>query len=63
MIYIAIDDSSKEAKAFLELLKLEKFAHIYKEPNSTTKKAIEDAISGKTKKASSAAQLFKDLAS
>jgi len=37
------------------------FAKILKEPNTATKKAIEDARKGKTRKAKSLDQLFTDL--
>lgn len=62
MVYLSLDDMRKKAKKILDLLALYSFAQLNKEPNKTTKKAIEEARSGKTKKAESLAQLFSDLA-
>jgi hypothetical protein len=61
MTYITIDTKTKQAKKFVELIETMPFAKIHKEPNSTTKKAIEDARRGLTKKAKSLPQLFIDL--
>ncbi len=33
MVYVAIDDSSKEGKALIDYLALQNFTHIYKEPS------------------------------
>ena len=51
MTYITIDTKTKQAQKFVELLETLPFAKILKEPNAGTKKAIEDARKGKTKKA------------
>lgn len=61
MTYITIDTKTKQAQKFVELLETLPFAKILKEPNAGTKKAIEDARKGKTKKATSLEQLFTDL--
>jgi hypothetical protein len=61
MIYLAIDDKTKESKAMLEFLALQKYTHIYKEPNTVTKKAIAEARAGKANKVDSLKNLFKEL--
>ncbi len=61
MTYITIDTKTKQAQKFVELLETLPFAKILKEPNATTKKAIEDARNGKTRKAKSLDNLFNDL--
>ncbi len=61
MTYISIDTKTKQAQKFVELLETLPFAKILKEPNATTKKAIANARNGKTHKAASLDQLFKDL--
>ncbi|MES2701808.1 MAG: type II toxin-antitoxin system RelB/DinJ family antitoxin [Bacteroidota bacterium] len=61
MTYITIDTKTKQAKKFVELLETLPFAKILTEPNAVTKKAIESARKGKTKKAQSVDQLFSDL--
>ena len=50
MTYITIDTKTKQAKKFVELIETLPFAKILKEPNSVTKKAIEDARKNKTAK-------------
>jgi len=61
MTYITIDTKTKQAKKFVELIETMPFAKILKEPNTATKKAIEQARKGKTHKAASLDQLFADL--
>lgn len=61
MTYISIDTKTKQARKFVELIETMPFAKILKEPNSRTKKSIEDARKGKTHKADSLQQLFTDL--
>ena len=61
MTYISIDTKTKQAQKFVELLETLPFVKIHKEPNANTKKAIEDARKGKTRKAKSLDQLFTDL--
>jgi len=61
MTYVTIDTKTKQAKKFVELIETLPFAKILKDPNVLTKKAIEDARKGKTRKAGSLEQLFTDL--
>jgi antitoxin component of RelBE/YafQ-DinJ toxin-antitoxin module len=61
MTYITIDTKTAQAKKLVELIETLPFAKIIKEPNAVTKKAIEDARKGKTRKASSIKQLFAEL--
>lgn len=61
MTYISIDTKTRQAKKFVELIETLPFAKILKEPNATTKKAIENARQGRTHKARSLEQLFSDL--
>jgi hypothetical protein len=61
MVYLAIDDKTKESKAIIEFLALQKYTHIYKEPNRTTQKAITEARAGKTNKVNNLKTLFKEL--
>jgi len=61
MTYVTIDTKTKQAKKFVELIETLPFAKILKDPNATTKKAIEDARKGRTRKARSLKQLFHDL--
>jgi antitoxin component of RelBE/YafQ-DinJ toxin-antitoxin module len=61
MTYITIDTKTKQAQKFVELIETMPFAKILKEPNSATRKAIQDAEKGKTHKAKSLEQLFADL--
>ena len=61
MTYISIDTKSKQAQKFVELIETMPFAKILKEPNATTKKAIEDARKGKVHKAKSLDDLFDKL--
>lgn len=61
MTYITIDTKTRQAKKFVELIETLPFAKVLKDPNTVTKKAIEDARKGKTRKAKSLKQLFTDL--
>ena len=61
MTYITIDTKTKQAKKFVELIETMPFAKILKEPNKATKKAIDDARKGRTKKVATLEQLFSDL--
>ena len=61
MTYISIDTKSKQAQKFVELIETMPFAKILKEPNTATKKAINEARNGKAHKAATLDQLFKTL--
>jgi antitoxin component of RelBE/YafQ-DinJ toxin-antitoxin module len=61
MTYITIDTKTRQAKKFVELIETLPFAKILDDPNAVTKKAINDARNGKTRKAASLKQLFTDL--
>ena len=61
MTYVTIDTKTRQAKKFVELIETLPFAKVLKDPNALTKKAIEDARKGKTRKAGSLKQLFTDL--
>lgn len=61
MTYITIDTKTKQAKKFVELIETLPFAKILKEPNDRTKRSIEEARKGKTRRAASLDQLFADL--
>lgn len=50
MTYIRIDTKTKQAKKFVELIETMPFAEILKEPNSTTKSAMDNAKKGKITK-------------
>jgi hypothetical protein len=56
-----IDTKTKQAKKILEFIETLPFVKIHKEPNRRTRKSIEDARKGKTRKAESLEQLFADL--
>lgn len=61
MIYITIDTKTRQAKKFVELIETLPFAKILKDPNAATKKAIEDARKGKTKKYRNTKELISSL--
>ena len=61
MTYITIDTKTRQARKFVELIETLSFAKILDNPNAITKKAINDARNGKTRKAGSLKQLFTDL--
>ena len=61
MTYITINTKSRQAKKFVELIETLPFAKILKDPNAVTKKAMQDAKKGRTRKAESLKQLFDDL--
>jgi hypothetical protein len=61
MTYIRIDTKTKQAKKFVELIETMPFAEILKEPNNTTKKAMENVVKGKTTKYRSAKELIASL--
>ncbi len=61
MTFLSIDTTTKQAKKFVELAETLPFAKIIKEPNTATKKAIEDVKRGKTYKAKSLSKLFTEL--
>jgi hypothetical protein len=61
MIYIAIDNSSATAKKMVQLIEEMPFATIYREFNSTTKKAFKEIKEGKTIKAKNVNDLFEKL--
>jgi uncharacterized protein YwgA len=61
MTYITIDTKTRQAKKFVELIETLPFAKILKDPNVTTKKAIEDARKGKTKKYRNIKELISSL--
>jgi antitoxin component of RelBE/YafQ-DinJ toxin-antitoxin module len=58
MTYITIDTKTRQAKKFVELIETLPFAKILKDPNATTKKAIEDARKGKTRKHKNSKELI-----
>ena len=58
MTYIAIDTDKKQAALFLEYVKTLPFVKVYSEPNTETRKAIEDAKKGRTKKFKNAKALI-----
>jgi RNase H-fold protein (predicted Holliday junction resolvase) len=61
MTYIRIDTKTKQAKKFVELIETMPFAEILKEPNNTTKKAMESVVKGKTTKYKNAKELIASL--
>lgn len=61
MTYVTIDTKTAQAKKLVELIETLPFAKIIKEPNSVTKKAIDDVRKGKTFKAKSLKHLFAEL--
>ncbi len=61
MTYIRINTKSKQAKKFVELVETMPFAEILQEPNSATKKAMEDAKKGKSRKHPNASNLIASL--
>ncbi len=61
MTYITIDTKSRQAQKFVELIETLPFAKILKEPNTITKKAIQEARAGKTHKFKSVDELFNTL--
>lgn len=61
MTYITIDTKTAQAKKLVELIETLPFAKVFKEPNTSTKKAIADARNGKTHKSASLKQLFTEL--
>lgn len=58
MTYIRINTKSKQAKKFVELIETMPFAEILQEPNATTKKAMESAKKGKSRKHNNASELI-----
>ena len=58
MTYITIDTKTKQAKKFVELIETLPFAKILKEPNTVTKKAMEDAHKSKTAKHKNSKELI-----
>ena len=61
MTYIRINTKSKQAKKFVELIETMPFAEILQEPNVITKKAMEDAKKGKSRKHNNASDLITSL--
>ena len=61
MIYIAIDNSSTTAKKMVQLIEEMPFATVYREFNSTTKKAFKEIKEGKTIKAKNVTDLLQKL--
>ncbi len=61
MTYLTIDTSKKQAIIFLEYLKTLPFVIIHQEPNSTTKKAIDEVKKGKIKKHKNSKELISYL--
>ncbi len=61
MTYIRINTKSKQAKKFVELIETMPFAEILQEPNANTKKAMESAKKGKSRKHNSASDLISSL--
>jgi len=58
MTYISIDTKSRQAKKFVELIETLPFAKILKEPNITTKKAMDAVKKGKTNRHKSSKELI-----
>jgi len=48
MTYISIDTKTLQAKKFVELIETMPFAKVLKEPNTTTKKAMDTVRKGNT---------------
>ena len=61
MIYIAIDETSTTAEKMIQLLEEMPFVTVYREFNSTTKKALKEIKEGKTIKAKNAKDLLLKL--
>ena len=61
MIYIAIDDNTKAGEKMVQLMEEMPFAKIYRELNTTTKKALKEIEEGKTIKADNVSDLLKKL--
>ncbi len=61
MTYIRIDTKTKQAKKFVELIETMPFAEILKEPNSTTKSAMDNAKKGNTTKHKNSKELVASL--
>lgn len=63
MVYIRIQNQSNQAKALVDLLKTMPFVEILeeKEPNATTKKAMDDADQDIVEEFNSAEELIKAL--
>lgn len=63
MTKLLIDTRSSEAKLLLEYLKKQRFIKVLEDnaPNAETKKAIEDARSGKVTKTKNVADLMSKL--
>lgn len=61
MTYVTIDTKTLQAKKFVELIETLPYAKIIIEPNTVTKRAIEDARKRKTSKTTSMKELFTDL--
>ena len=61
MIYIAIDNSTPTAKKMIDLIEEMPFATVYREFNSTTKKAFKEIKDGKTIKAKNVNDLLDQL--
>lgn len=61
MTYIRINTKSKQAKKFVELIETMPFAEILREPNATTKTAMENAKKGKSRKHNNASDLISSL--
>jgi hypothetical protein len=58
MTYVTIDTKTAQAKKLVELIETLPFAKILKEPNTVTKKAIDDVKKGKTTKHKNAKELI-----
>lgn len=58
MTYIRINTKSKQAKKFVEFIETMPFAEILEDPNATTKKAMENARNGKSRKHKNASELI-----
>jgi len=61
MVYFAIDEHTKESKVLIKYLAMQKFVHMFKEPNAETKKSIEEARTKNVTKASSVNDMFNQL--
>jgi hypothetical protein len=58
MTYISIDTKTLQAKKFVELVETMPFAKVLKEPNTTTKKAMDTVRKGNTRRHKNSKELL-----
>lgn len=61
MTYIEIDEKTTEGKKIIGFLKTQSYIRILDKPNAATRAAIQDARTGKVKKAKNTKDLFKQI--